>query len=88
MPVVKPFCVVRNPAGTEPPGVNDWLTTPKIASGPLMPSMRAAGPVEERVTDPVSGADGSLRIETVSQAQARPEILVIRIHERAIKQAA
>ncbi len=50
--------------------------------------LRAARPIEERIADPVAAAHNGLRKHGVSKPEPRPEILIIRIDQRAIVDAA
>ena len=49
---------------------------------------RAAHAIEERVADPVAGANHGLRIDAVRQAQARPKVPIVGMDQAAVKQAA
>src|SRR5271157_23858 len=46
----------------------------------------AAGPVEERVADSVSGADHRLGVDTVCQAKPRAEVSVVGVDQTAVEQ--
>ena len=48
----------------------------------------AAGPVEERVADAISGADYGFGIDAVRQAKPRPVVFVVRVDQAALEQVA